>query len=246
MFNENTDKIAIVVDEKRAEGFSEALAGLEPSIESSFKNPDGAYIGVYLSYDWHDDDPIVQAVDAFLNELALGDFGFIRLGSDYGDYEEIGSPFEFGLTVTRRIEIPWEGSCPKLKTNRVSGNIPTQRVVRVFSGYKEIIDHVFVLEDYQIKSCGEWWENTKVVMLTKIPEGVTLENGVIKQITIGRKRFEGLMGVITRGRWFILLKAEDYPEVIAQDETLEFMEASGILNCTGDHCKVPQEVRHER
>ena len=112
---------------------------------------------------------------------------------------------------------------------RVSKNIPTQRVVRVFSGYKEIIDHVFVLEDYQIKSCGEWWENTKVVMLTKIPEGVTLENGAIKQITIGRERFEGLMGVMMRGRWFILLKAEDYPEVIAQDETLEFMDASGIL-----------------
>ena len=109
-FNEDTDKIAIIVDEKYAAEFSEALAGLEPSIEASFKTDEGAYIGVYFHYRWHDDDSIVKTVDAFLNELPLGDFGFIRLGSDYGDYEEIGSPFEFGLTVTRRIEIPWEGS----------------------------------------------------------------------------------------------------------------------------------------
>jgi len=39
----------------------------------------------------------------FLEETDPEDFGFIRIGEDYDDYEERGSPLDFGMYVSRHI-----------------------------------------------------------------------------------------------------------------------------------------------
>jgi len=53
----------------------------------------------FLNYfiKWHKEYPKVQLIIDYLNTLNEDDYGFLRLGEEYDDYEEKGTPYNFGL-----------------------------------------------------------------------------------------------------------------------------------------------------
>jgi len=53
---------------------------------------------------WYDHDPDIRAFLHMLEEIGDENYGFIRLGEESDDIEYLGSPYEFDMYVSRKIE----------------------------------------------------------------------------------------------------------------------------------------------
>ena len=54
---------------------------------------------------WYDTDPGVSELEKFLGQLPESSYGFIRLGEEASDIEEMGFPFKFDMHVTRKLMV---------------------------------------------------------------------------------------------------------------------------------------------
>lgn len=54
---------------------------------------------------WYDDDPLIVKIADFISDLDEETFGFVRVGEEFDDTAILGSPWNFGISVCRRIEI---------------------------------------------------------------------------------------------------------------------------------------------
>jgi len=54
---------------------------------------------------WYEEYPKVILINEYLDILSEDDFGFLRIGEDYNDYEEKGTPYNFGLEFKRDFYI---------------------------------------------------------------------------------------------------------------------------------------------
>lgn len=57
------------------------------------------------SVKWYDDYPLIEKIASFICDLDDAAFGFVRIGDEYDDIETLGCPWNFGISVCRRIEI---------------------------------------------------------------------------------------------------------------------------------------------
>jgi len=53
---------------------------------------------------FYEDFPEISNLYKFLHEANPENFGFIRLGEEFEDCEERGSPWDFGMSVSRHID----------------------------------------------------------------------------------------------------------------------------------------------
>ena len=88
----------------------EAVAKVSDEVKSLLSDADTAHIvdDVYTyfwsSIKWYDMYKEIGHLDLLLSSLPPESYGFIRLGEESTDVEERGSPHDFDIHVTRRIE----------------------------------------------------------------------------------------------------------------------------------------------
>lgn len=86
-----------------APGDLDALLFLTPNDEDD--NED-AVILHWENVKWYDDsDPLILKIASFISGLDEEAFGFVRIGEDFDDTAILGCPWNFGISVCRRIEI---------------------------------------------------------------------------------------------------------------------------------------------
>jgi hypothetical protein len=54
---------------------------------------------------WYDDNPLIGKIASFIGDLDEETFGFVRIGEADDDTAILGNPWNFGISVCRRIEI---------------------------------------------------------------------------------------------------------------------------------------------
>lgn len=54
---------------------------------------------------WYDSDPLILKIASFISDLDPDTFGFVRIGEADDDTAILGNPWNFGISVCRRIEI---------------------------------------------------------------------------------------------------------------------------------------------
>lgn len=55
---------------------------------------------------WYSNDPLVARIEGWLSELEDGEsYGLLRLGENDEDIQTDGSPYEFGIRYSRKLEI---------------------------------------------------------------------------------------------------------------------------------------------
>jgi acyl carrier protein phosphodiesterase len=67
-----------------------------------------SYTTYLFKYDWvkwYEDFPEIRRIMEILEGINSKHWGFIRLGEDYGDMEELGSPYAHGIELYRTVSI---------------------------------------------------------------------------------------------------------------------------------------------
>jgi hypothetical protein len=81
---------------------------LEGAPDKEFLAPerDDGYIVtiVWNNVKWYDDSPEIAHITAFMDALPDDDYGFMRIGEAYDDVEDLGIPWDFGISLQRSLE----------------------------------------------------------------------------------------------------------------------------------------------
>lgn len=85
-----------------APGDLDALLFLTPNDEAD--NEDVVVLH-WENVKWYDDDPLIGGIASFISDLDEEAFGFVRIGEDFDDTAILGNPWNFGISVCRRIKI---------------------------------------------------------------------------------------------------------------------------------------------
>lgn len=84
----------------------EAARKLDPGLDSILKdneNPEYKNVVYYSSIKWYEGYKDIGAILNILNQLDIEDFGFMRIGEDPDDVEELGSPWEYDISINRSL-----------------------------------------------------------------------------------------------------------------------------------------------
>lgn len=98
---------------KFSEDAAEALAaakGMDPNLAELLEHNEHRHIGsgnvdcIYFSHTkWYEGYEDVDSMMSFLSQLNNEDYGFMRIGEDNDDIEELGTPWEYDIYISRSI-----------------------------------------------------------------------------------------------------------------------------------------------
>ena len=83
---------------------SEDIKTLLSDADTATKDDENGHVYFWSWIKWYDSYKEVDLIEEFLNVLPYESYGFIRLGEDYEDIEQRGSPCDFNIHVNRSIE----------------------------------------------------------------------------------------------------------------------------------------------
>ena len=62
----------------------------------------------FEGWKWYEDYPDIKALMDFLTSLDDEDYGFVRIGEENSDIEELGSPYDYNIGVSSYIYTPFD------------------------------------------------------------------------------------------------------------------------------------------